>query len=236
MAKMSNRKVVNAGEMQNVETLAALDEKNSFGKSLTFTHKAMTADQIDAGIRSFGKAGNKLLQTAHELCVAVVKHYIDHGDHTKFGAFIAAVNSSMGKGRVASFVEYVERYVPSLIVVPTVEGTKVTGWKFLHKRGANREFLADRVDPETGNSLLQIPFWVKPANAKPVNFSLKNEIEKIMERALKMAARLADESKHKPDDQIDMTGFESLKQVAEGLGFTETYFKMKNRKADKKAA
>lgn len=70
--------------------------------------------QIDAAIASIAKRGVALRVDSHKCLVAVIDHYIAHGDFTRLPKLLIAIKTSLGGSIAQSAAEWVQRYVTSL--------------------------------------------------------------------------------------------------------------------------
>ena len=83
-----------------------------------FDFSRFNLENIDQGISALKVSGNTNLQSAHEMLVFAIQHYVQHGDYTKIPALIDAINEGLGKAKHNEAIFYLRKNVPTLQIVP----------------------------------------------------------------------------------------------------------------------
>jgi len=74
----------------------------------------MNLKQIDLAIASIAKRGKTLRLDSHKVLVAIIDHYIEHGDYTRLSNLQTVVDKTFGRSCLIALNQWVQDFVTSL--------------------------------------------------------------------------------------------------------------------------
>lgn len=155
---------------------------------IRYNYKSLDGSAIDKNLTLIASKGKALKKLAQETAVALLAHYAEHGDYTRFSKFADVVASSMSKSLRTAFIEWAVAH--SSIKWDQDKKT------FYHQKGQKLE--ADI----PAASLLA--FWEVERESKPFIFD-GNMLKKLVERATN--AQKNDKNKVDTDLLSKLEGF-----------------------------